>query len=176
MAFRCEPQREPRKPPAVLAATPPILARVLAVADRSHLMPRGLQLLWRIPCRTPAPPLTRNLLRRSLDAQGRPLAGGPSGPRHFFGFFASCAAREQREKLPSGDFNFHARLRFLPLPACPRCMRLARREARHRGGPPSLRSSLFLRCRIYDEAVLSIASDLALLLISERSVGKRKVS
>ena len=60
-------------------------------------------------------PLIRNPPRRSLDAQGRTPAGGLQGPRRFFGFFAPMrCAREQREKLTSGDFHFHARLRFLP--------------------------------------------------------------
>ena len=41
---------------------------------------------------------TRNPPRRSLDAQGRTPAGGPQGPRHFFGFFAPCAARANNAK------------------------------------------------------------------------------
>ena len=51
-----------------------------------------------IPCRTPCAPLIRNPPRRSLDAQGRTPAGGQQGPRHFFGFFAPCAARANNAK------------------------------------------------------------------------------
>lgn len=63
----------------------------------------------RIPCLEASAPMPdsmphacalpiRNPPRRSLDAQGRTPAGGPQGPRHFFGFFAPCAARANNAK------------------------------------------------------------------------------
>ena len=107
------------------------LSSAPATADGSHPMSGSLGAHGRFHAARlrpsdPDPP------RRSLDAQGRTPAGGPQGPRHFFGFFAPCAAREQREKLPSGYFYFHARLRFLP---CRRARAACdSRDARHATG------------------------------------------
>lgn len=78
--------------------SPPTPASAPATADGPASHAR------RAPAPTPdsmshasAPP-TRNPPRRSLDAQGRTPAGGPQGPRHFFGFFAPCAARANNAK------------------------------------------------------------------------------
>ena len=109
-----KPSRAPRQPPTNRIPCPG------ASAPMADSMPHAS-----------APPI-RDPPRRSLDAQGRTPAGGPQGPRHFFGFFAPCAAREQREKLPSGYFYFHARLRFLP---CRRARAACdSRDARHATG------------------------------------------
>lgn len=67
-----------------------------------------------IPYRTPPPlrsetrpgaPWTRRVARRRAASKGRDT---------FRVLRPMRSAREQREKLPSGDFYNHARLRFLP--------------------------------------------------------------
>ena len=57
--------------------------------------------------RIPAPAL---LGRAGSHAGGRPARAATL----FRVLRPMRSAREQREKLPSGDFNYHARLRFLP--------------------------------------------------------------
>ena len=83
--------------------------------------------------RIPAPAL---LGRAGSHAGGRPARAATL----FRVLRPMRSAREQREKLPSGDFNYHARLRFLPC----RHARAARdsRGARHATGAglKSLRS------------------------------------
>lgn len=122
---------------------------VAAVSPREHPCNRRQA---RIPCpKAPAPmadpmphasaPPTRNPPRRSLDAQGRTPAGGRQGPRHFFGFFAHALRARTTRKTAVGRLLFPCPTSLPPLPARPRCMRLTRRKARHRGGPQSLRST-----------------------------------
>ena len=111
-------------------------------AATSSPIPAGAQQppTGRIPCpeasaptpdsmpHTSAPP-TRNPPRRSLDAQGRT----PAGAATLFRVLRPMrCAREQREKLTSGDFYNHVRLRFLPC----RHARTAcdSRDARHATG------------------------------------------
>lgn len=105
----------------------------------------------RIPCLEASAPMPdsmphacalpiRNPPRRSLDAQGRTPAGSQQGPRHFFGFFAHALRARTTRKTAVGILLFPRPTSLPPLPARPRRMRLTRRKARHRGGPPSLRS------------------------------------
>ena len=95
---------------------------------------------WPIPCRTPPPlrsetrpgaPWTRRVARRQAARKGRDTFSG-SSPH-------ALRARTTR-KTAVGIHLFPRPTSLPPLPARPRCMRLARRKARHRGGPQSLRS------------------------------------
>lgn len=94
----------------------------------------------RIPCRTPPPlrpetrpgaPWTRRVARRQAARKGRDTFSG-SSPH-------ALRARTTR-KTDVGRFLQPRPTSLPPLPARPRCMRLTRRKARHRGGPQSLRS------------------------------------
>ena len=93
-----------------------------------------------IPCRTPAPfrsetrpgvPWTRRVARRQAARKGRDTFSGSS--------LHALRARTTR-KTAVGILLFPRPTSLPPLPARPRRMRLTRRKARHRGGPPSLRS------------------------------------
>ena len=87
---------------------------------------------WPIPCRTPpslrpetrpGAPWTRRVARRQAASKGATL---------FRVLRPMRSAREQREKLTSGYFYFHARLRFLP---CRRARAACdSRDARHATG------------------------------------------
>ena len=93
-----------------------------------------------IPCRTPAPlrletrpgaPWTRRVARRRAARKGRDTFSG-SSPH---------ALRARTTRKTDVGRSLQPRPTSLPpLPARPRCMRLTRRKARHRGGPQSLRS------------------------------------
>ena len=127
-------------PPSPAATSPPTPTRAPANADVPHPMPgspgahaRSHTARLRPFDPKPAPAL---LGRAGSHAGGRPARAATL----FRVLRPMRCAREQREKLTSGYFYNHARLRFPPLPARPRCMRLTRRKARHRGGPQSLRS------------------------------------
>lgn len=94
----------------------------------------------RIPCRTPPPlrpetrpsaPWTRRVARRQAASKGRDTFSG-SSPH-------ALRARTTR-KTAVGRLLFPCPTSLPPLQARPRCMRLTRRKARHRGGPQSLRS------------------------------------
>ena len=111
-----------------------------ATADGSHPMPGGSRRPRRIPCRTPPPlrfetrpgaPWTRRVARRRAARKGRDTFSG-SSPH-------ALRARTTR-KTDVGRFLQPRPTSLPPLPARPRCMRLTRRKARHRGGPQSLRS------------------------------------
>ena len=111
-----------------------------ATADGSHPMPGGSRRPRRIPCRTPPPlrpetrpgaPWTRRVARRRAASKGRDTFPG-SSPH-------ALRARTTR-KTDVGRFLQPRPTSLPPLPARPRCMRLTRRKARHRGGPQSLRS------------------------------------
>lgn len=111
-----------------------------ATADGSHPMPGGSRRPRRIPCRTPPPlrpetrpgaPWTRRVARRQAAYKGRDTFSG-SSPH-------ALRARTTR-KTAAGILLSPRPTSLPPLPARPRCMRLTRRKARHRGGPPSLRS------------------------------------
>lgn len=111
-----------------------------ATADGSHPMPGGSRRPRRIPCRTPPPlrpetrpgaPWTRRVARRQAARKGRDTFSG-SSPH-------ALRARTTR-KTAVGRFQFPRPTSLPPLPARPRCMRLTRRKARHKGGPQSLRS------------------------------------
>ncbi len=85
-----------------------------------------------IPCRMPAPsdpkPAPALLGRAGSHAGGRPARAATL----FRVLRPMRSAREQREKLPSGDFYIHARLRFLP---CRRARAACdSRDARHATG------------------------------------------
>ena len=111
-----------------------------ATADGPHPMPGGSRRPRPIPCRTPPPlrletrpgaPWTRRVARRRAASKGRDTFSG-SSPH-------ALRARTTR-KTAVGRLLFLCPTSLPPLPARPRCMRLARRKARHRGGPRSLRS------------------------------------
>ena len=111
-----------------------------ATADGPHPMPGGSRRPRRIPCRTPPPlrsetrpgaPWTRRVARRRAARKGRDTFSG-SSPH-------ALRARTTR-KTDVGRFLQPRPTSLPPLPARPRCMRLTRRKARHRGGPQSLRS------------------------------------
>ena len=130
-----------REPASVLAATsPPIPLSVPATVDRQHPIPAKPQCPCLIPCRTPAPfrsetrpgvPWTRRVARRQAARKGRDTFSGSS--------LHALRARTTR-KTAVGILLFPRPTSLPPLPARPRRMRLTRRKARHRGGPPSLRS------------------------------------
>lgn len=93
-----------------------------------------------IPYRTPPPLRSEYPPRRSLDAQGRTPAGGQQGPRHFSGSSPHALRARTTRKTAVGRLLLPCPTSLPPLQARPRCMRLTRRKARHRGGPQSLRS------------------------------------
>ena len=83
------------------------------------------------PKRRPGAPWTRRVVRRRAPRKGRDTFSG-SSPH-------ALRARTTR-KTAVGILLFPRPTSLPPLPARPRCMRLTRRKARHRGGPQSLRS------------------------------------
>ena len=127
------PPSSTRRPDVTLASAP-------ATADGPHPMPGGSRRPWPVPCRTPPPlrpetrpgaPWTRRVARRQAARKGRDTFSG-SSPH-------ALRARTTR-KTDVGRFLQPRPTSLPPLPARPRCMRLTRRKARHRGGPQSLRS------------------------------------
>ena len=83
------------------------------------------------PNTRPGAPWTRRVARRQAASKGRDTFSG-SSPH-------ALRARTTR-KTDVGRFLQPRPTSLPPLPARPRCMRLTRRKARHRGGPQSLRS------------------------------------
>ena len=83
------------------------------------------------PKHRPGAPWTRRVARRRAASKGRDTFSG-SSPH-------ALRARTTR-KTDVGGFLQPRPTSLPPLPARPRCMRLTRRKARHRGGPQSLRS------------------------------------
>ena len=83
------------------------------------------------PNTRPGAPWTRRGARRQAASKGRDTFSG-SSPH-------ALRARTTR-KTAVGRLLFPCPTSLPPLQARPRCMRLTRRKARHRGGPQSLRS------------------------------------
>ena len=83
------------------------------------------------PNTRPGAPWTRRVARRQAASKGRDTFSG-SSPH-------ALRARTTR-KTAVGRLLFPCPTSLPPLQARPRCMRLTRRKARHRGGPQSLRS------------------------------------
>ena len=127
------PPSSTRRPDVTLASAP-------AIADRSHPMSgspgahagfHAARLRPFDPNTRPGAPWTRRVARRQAASKGRDTFSG-SSPH-------ALRARTTR-KTAVGRLLFPCPTSLPPLQARPRCMRLTRRKARHRGGPQSLRS------------------------------------
>ena len=111
-----------------------------ATADGLHPMPGSFGVHARFhaarlrpfdPNTRPGAPWTRRVARRRAASKGRDTFSG-SSPH-------ALRARTTR-KTAVGRLLQPRPTSLPPLQARPRCMRLTRRKARHRGGPQSLRS------------------------------------
>ena len=127
------PPSSTRRPDVTLASAP-------AIADRSHPMsgsPGAHARFHAARLRPSDPKPAPALLGRAGSHAGR----RPARAATLFRVLRPMrSAREQREKLPSGDFYFHARLRFLPCRhACAACDSRGARRATG-AGLKSLRS------------------------------------
>ncbi len=101
------PPSSTRRPDVTLASAP-------AIADRSHPMPGspGAHARFHTARLRPSDPKPAPAL---LGRAGSHAGGRPARVATLFRVLRPMrSAREQREKLPSGDFYIHARLRFLP--------------------------------------------------------------
>ena len=136
-AATLQPEATPSSPPRSRRQPP---ARAPANADVPYPMLGGPRRPWPIPCRTPPPlrletrpgaPCTHRVARRQAARKGRDTFSG-SSPH-------ALRARTTR-KTDGGRFLQPRPTSLPPSLARPRCMRLTRRKARHRGGPQSLRS------------------------------------